>query len=157
MENFHTPVLLKEVNENLKVKPGKKYIDATLGGGGHTEAILKQGGKVLGIDCDPEAIEYTGSRVQGIGFRDNLILVRGNFKDLETIALSNNFSKVAGIIFDLGVSSHQLLAPERGFSFTSDAPLDMRMDPDLSVTAADLINGFKKGELYELFTKLGEE
>lgn len=157
MENFHTPVLLGEATDYLKVCPGGKYIDATIGGGGHTAEILKRGGTVLGIDWDPEAINYVGSRVKGLGFRKNLILVRGNFKDLEVIARSNDFNEVGGIIFDLGVSSHQLLTPERGFSFATDAPLDMRMDPQLAVGAADLVNGLDRGELYELFSKLGEE
>ena len=157
MENFHTPVLLKEAIDYLNVETGAKYIDATLGGGGHTEEILRRGGKVLGIDCDPEAIEYAGLRVQDSGFRENLRLARGNFKDLKSIALSESFDKVSGIIFDLGVSTHQLLTPSRGFSFNTETPLNMRMDPQLAVTAADLINGLGKGELYELFFKLGEE
>lgn len=157
MVNFHTAVLLKEITNYLLIKPGKKYIDATLGGGGHSKEILKHGGQVLGIDCDPEAIEYVGTRVQGLGFRNNLKLAQGNFRNLASIALSNNFDKVAGIIFDLGVSTHQLLTPERGFSFAFDTPLDMRMDPNLAVKASDLVNGLSKGELYELFSKLGEE
>lgn len=157
MENFHTPVLLGEVIDHLKVCPGGKYIDATIGGGGHTAEILKRGGIVLGIDWDPEAIGYVGFRVKGLGYRKNLTLVRGNFKDLASIARSNDFSEVWGIILDLGVSSYQLLTPERGFSFTTNAPLDMRMDPQLAVGAADLVNGLDRGELYELFSKLGEE
>lgn len=157
MENFHTPVLLREAIDFLRVKPGGKYIDATLGGGGHTEEILRRKGEVLGIDYDPEAIEHVKFKIQNSKFKVNLTLVRGNFRDLKKIALSNNFDKVSGIIFDLGVSTHQLLTPSRGFSFNTDAVLDMRMDPQLKVTAADLINGLGKGELYELFSKLGEE
>ncbi|MDZ4209759.1 MAG: 16S rRNA (cytosine(1402)-N(4))-methyltransferase RsmH, partial [Candidatus Curtissbacteria bacterium] len=171
MDNFHTPILLHEIIDYLQVKTGKKYIDATLGGGGCAREILKLGGIVLGVDCDPEAIEYvkTGIRKtrseittpaprgQESGVWNNLTLVRGNFKDLSRIADLNKFGEVSGIIFDLGVSTHQLLTLERGFSFSSDAPLDMRMDPMLSVTAADLINGLGKGELYELFSKLGED
>lgn len=134
----------------MKVKQGEKYIDATVGGGGHAVEILKRGGKVLGLDVDPEAIEQV-KRIL------NIILVRGNFAHLQEIAQECGFDCVAGILFDLGVSSHQLLTTERGFSFTSDAPLDMRMDPDLEVTAADLVNGLRKEELYELFYKLGEE
>lgn len=148
--SYHTPVLLQKTIDYLDIKPGKSYIDATIGGGGHTLEILRRGGRVLGMDCDPEAVKYVGSR-------DNLVLVQGNFKDLKDIAHSNGFREVAGIIFDLGISSHQISTPERGFSFQADAPLDMRMDPNLTVTAADLINGLTKGELYELFTKLGEE
>lgn len=159
MKNFHIPVLLQEAIDYLNIRSDKKYIDATLGGGGHTYQILERGGKVLGIDWDPEAIEYVGKQLkaQSSKLKSNLTLVRGNFKDLKKIALTNNFRQVNGIIFDLGISAHQLLAPERGFSFLADAPLDMRMDPQLQVTAADLINGLTKGELYELFSKLGEE
>lgn len=162
MNGFHTPVLLKEVISFLNVQEGKKYIDATLGGGGHSFEILKRGGKVLGIDCDQEAIDYTTgkwkleSRRLKIG-EENLTLVRGNFRDVDKIAHLNGFEAVLGIIFDLGVSSHQLESPSRGFSFQKEAPLDMRMDQDLGVRALDIINILTKGELYELFTKLGEE
>lgn len=162
MENFHTPVLLQEVINYLVVTPGAKYIDATLGGGGHGIEILKQGGVALGIDCDPQAIEYTRRRWKVESRRwkideKNLTLIQGNFRDLKEIALSNNFKDVSGILFDLGVSTHQLLTPARGFSFNAESPLDMRMDPSLKVEAADLVNGLTKGELYDLFTKLGEE
>jgi 16S rRNA (cytosine1402-N4)-methyltransferase len=162
MNNFHTPVLLKEVIENLRVEKGKKYIDATIGGGGHTVEILKNGGVVLGIDCDREAIEYVRGRWKIESRRwkikeDNLTLVRGNFRDIDKIAIENGFTKVAGIIFDLGVSSYQLETAERGFSFQKEGLLDMRMDQELHVKAGDLIQVLKKGELYELFSKLGEE
>ena len=166
MKRFHKPVLLKESLSYLKVKKGKKYIDATLGGGGHTLAILKLGGKVLGIDCDPEAIKaarellsqacpprLSESNVVTASWR----LARGNFVDLKAIAAKEGFGRVRGILFDLGVSSHQLDEAKRGFSFSSEGPLDMRMSPDLKVTAADLINGLTKAELYELFSKLAEE
>ncbi len=162
---FHQPVLLKETIAALNIKSGGKYIDATLGGGGHSFEILKLGGKVLGIDCDREAIDYTSGRWK-VGSRkwnakeENLILVHGNFKNLEEIAHSNGFDKVSGILFDLGVSSHQLESQGRGFSFKREAALDMRMDPSgLSgqVTAADLINGLTKEELDELFSKLAQE
>ena len=171
-EVFHQPVLLKEAIEFLKVKRGEKYIDATVGGGGHTVEILKRGGRVLGLDVDPEAIGATKEKIRGLDkwtsrksgnsliFQSSahlLILHKGNFAHLREIALKLGFDEVAGILFDLGVSARQLLTPERGFSFTSDAPLDMRMDPDLAVTAADLVNGLGRKELYELFSKLGEE
>lgn len=164
MNNFHTPVLLKEVNEYLKVEKGKKYIDATIGGGGHASEIIKRGGIVLGIDCDQEAIDYIKSNFQFSIFNYQLKLVRGNFREIDRIARLNNFEKVAGILFDLGMSSHQVDEAVRGFSFQKEGPLDMRMDsspPDggslQTVTARDLVNGLTKGELYELFTKLGEE
>lgn len=154
MNDFHTPVLLQEVIKYLNVEKGKRYIDATIGGGGHAVEILNRGGIVLGIDVDEEAIEYIKEKVK-IG--ENLILVRGNFRDIDKIARLNGFDKVDGILFDLGVSSHQLEAHDRGFSFQKEEPLDMRMDQSLTVTAADLINGLTRKELYELFTKLGEE
>jgi len=166
-EEYHKPVLLKETIELLKVKKEGIYIDATVGGGGHTQAILEAGGRVIGIDCDPEAIEFTRKRLnlacppyaerRGVLGAFRWTLVKENFANLLKIVNSLNIEKVDGILFDLGVSSHQLETPQRGFSFNSEAELDMRMDPELKVTAADLINGLNEGELYELFTKLGEE
>lgn len=160
MNSFHTPVLLKEVVEYLKIEKGKKYIDATVGGGGQTVEILKRGGIVLGIDCDQEAIDCVKQDLSNVILQDDrkcVTLVKGNFRDIDKIAHLNNFDKVAGIIFDLGVSSHQLEVPGRGFSFQKEGPLDMRMDKDLAVQAKDIIQVLRKGELYELFSKLGEE
>lgn len=154
---FHKPVLLKEVIDFLQVKTGKKYIDATVGGGGHSKAILEKGGKVLGIDCDPEAIKAAGEYLSSACPNTSWQLARGNFSKLEEIATAYGFERAAGILFDLGVSSFQLQTARRGFSFNLEGPLDMRMDPDLKVTAADLINGLNRGELNELFSKLGEE
>lgn len=161
MARFHRPVLLQRVIGYLGVEKGEKYIDATVGGAGHSEAILKLGGKLLAIDCDPEAIkaakEYlstacpvpTSCRDLDTSWR----LARGNFSDLAKIARRHRFAGVSGILFDLGVSSHQLEKTQRGFSFNRDAPLDMRMDPALKVTAADLVSGLNKGELTKLFAK----
>lgn len=164
MARFHKPALLKETTNYLKVIRGEKYIDATVGGGGHSEAILKLGGKILGIDCDPEAIKaarrYLSTACPGPKFRTpNTFwrLVQGNFVHLKNLAKENNFTRVAGILFDLGVSAYQLETPKRGFSFNLEGPLDMRMDPSLSVTAADLVNGLNKGELDKLFSELGQE
>ncbi len=154
MNNFHTPVLLKEIIENLKVQKDKKYIDATIGGGGHSFEILKKGGIVLGIDVDQEAIDYIKKQVK---IWERLTLVKGNFRDIDKIAHLNNFGIVSGIIFDLGISSHQLEKGERGFSFQKEGRLDMRMDQSLGVLALDLIKILTKGELYEIFTKFGEE
>jgi len=166
-DEYHVPVLLKETIELLNIKKGGKYIDATVGGGGHSEAILRASGVVLGIDCDPEALEYTRKRLSqacpsrtkhcGTLGAFRWTLVKGNFANLKRIAQGHKFEKVEGILFDLGVSSHQLETPFRGFSFNTEAELDMRMDPELKVTAADLMNGLNERELYELFTKLGEE
>lgn len=137
---YHIPVLLKEALEALDVKPGKKYIDCTYGGGGHTRAIEKAGGIVLTIDQDPDA----------------QAAVLENFAHLKNIAQRTGFSPVAGILFDLGVSSHQLETPQRGFSFNLDAPLDMRMS-QVGPSAADLVNVGSEKELANLFWKFGEE
>ncbi|PIS13995.1 16S rRNA (cytosine(1402)-N(4))-methyltransferase [Candidatus Shapirobacteria bacterium CG09_land_8_20_14_0_10_47_13] len=157
MSDFHTPVLLQEVVDNLKIKRGGQYIDATVGGGGHAAAILKLGGKLLGIDCDPEAIKAARKSLASACPTTFWRLARGNFKNLEQIAVANGFSQVDGILLDLGVSSHQLETAERGFSFNLNGPLDMRMDPELAVTAADLVNGLNKGELTALFKKFSDE
>lgn len=163
--SFHQPVLLKKSLKYLNIKPGEKYIDATLGGGGHTLAILKSGGHTLSIDCDPEAIQAARKalshacppRTSRCRVLPSWRLIQENFVHLKTIAHQNGFKKVAGILFDLGVSTHQLKTSRRGFSFNSEEPLDMRMDPSLTVTAADLINGLHEKELSELFEKLGDE
>lgn len=157
MTDYHISVLLQEVIDSLNIKPGGLYIDATLGGGGHAFEIAKAGGKVLGIDMDEEALEYVREQIKGESFEKNLTLARGNFKDIAEIAKTHGFENADGILFDLGVSSHQIDEAKRGFSFMQNGPLDMRMGKDLGVTAADLVNGLNKGELYELFTKLGEE
>lgn len=157
MNNYHTSVLLHEIINLLDVQKGKKYIDATLGGGGHSAGILEKGGKVLGIDTDSEAIEYIKKNFQFSISNFQLKVVRGNFGDIDNIAKANKFDQAAGILFDLGVSSHQFDTAERGFSFRNEGPLDMRMDKDLEVTAAGLVNILTKGELYDLFSKLGEE
>ncbi len=161
--NFHTPVLLKETLEYLDVQPGKKYIDATLGGGGHAAAILRSGGEVLGIDMDPNAVRHARNRVasevSSAGRRTNFqfSIVRGNFKRIDEIAEEQGFEDCDGILFDLGMSSWQLDESERGFSFMSDEELDMRMDPSLEVTAKDLLKGLKKNELNKLFSKYAQE
>jgi len=152
MSNFHEPVLLTEVLKGLRIKKSEKYIDATLGGGGHARKILELGGIVLGIDVDKDAIEYIEKNKP-----ENLTIVKENFRNIDKIALLNNFDKVAGIIFDLGVSSHQLDSVTRGFSFQNEGPLDMRMDQELGVRALDLIKILTRKELYEIFTKFGEE
>jgi len=157
MNDFHKPVLLQEVIDFLRVKRGSKYIDATLGGGGHSKKILEQGGIVLGIDQDEDAIQFVKKNFKFEILNFKLVLVKGNFKNIDEIAHLKGFDKVSGILFDLGVSSFQLENPERGFSYQREGPLDMRMDKKLKVQAADLLNILTKGELDELFFKLGEE
>lgn len=164
---FHTPVLLQEAINGLQIQAGKNYIDATVGGGGHTFEIVKRGGMVLGIDVDEEAIEYVklearskqslrSDELKKLEVK-NLILVPGNFRDIGEIAREHGFTQVAGILFDLGLSSHLLTTKERGFSFQEEGPLDMRMDKNLSVTAANLVNGLYEHELVYIFEKFGQE
>lgn len=166
MSDFHIPVMPKEVIKFLNVQKNAWYIDCNLGGGGHTELILQKGGKVLGIDLDPDSIshviqKYNPSNLhysndRYINVTENLIIIRDNFIHIEKIVTDLNI-KPSGILFDLGVSSFQLETAKRGFSFNLDAPLDMRMDPTFGATAADLVNGLHEVELSELFEKYGEE
>ncbi|MBI4039578.1 16S rRNA (cytosine(1402)-N(4))-methyltransferase RsmH [Candidatus Daviesbacteria bacterium] len=151
---FHQPVLLAESVDYLNVTKGRRYIDATLGGGGHTWEILKRGGLVLGLDVDEAAITYCQER---FGQEENLVVKQGNFAKIADIAGSAGFDQVEGILFDLGLSSHQLGAAERGFSFAKDGPLDMRADLSLGVKAADLVGVLSKKELYELFQNYGQD
>lgn len=161
MSEYHVSVLLQNVLDYLSVKPGGRYIDATLGGAGHTKAIIEKGGIVLGIDQDEDAIEYVENQLKMENAKckigEQLTIVRGNFALIGDIAREHGFDQVDGILFDLGISSHHVDTPERGFSFMKDAPLDMRMDQSTQVTAADLVNGLTERELTELFTKYGEE
>ena len=155
--NFHTSVLLKEAIDGLKVQKGQKYIDATIGGGEHTKAILERGGLVLGIDQDPESIEFVKANLKSQISNLKLILHRGNFRQIEKIAKENGFEKVSGILLDLGVSSYQIEKEDRGFSYQRQGPLDMRMDPDKKIKASDLVNLLERKKLYEIFKNLGEE
>ena len=157
MNDYHVSVLLKEAIELLQVKKNGKYIDATLGGGGHTRAVLENGGLVLGIDLDQEALYFINQNQISNIKNQKLILTQGNFKDIARIARLNRFEKVDGIIYDVGVSSHQIDSGERGFSYLKNGPLDMRMDKENAVKASDLINILTKGDLYELFSRLGQE
>ncbi len=154
MEKYHISVLLHEAIDALNVRAGGRYIDGTLGGGGHTELILAKGGIVLGIDQDQDALDYVRTT---LGSEKGLRSVKGNFRNIDAIAEAEGFTNVAGIFLDIGISSHHVDSAERGFSFQADGPLDMRMDKELEIKAGDLVNILTKGELYDLFTKLGEE
>lgn len=157
MDTFHKPVLKDEVAEALNVKKGKLYIDATIGGGGHTEEILKRGGIVLGIDLDPEAIKYVEKNLESRIQNSELKLVRGNFQDIAKIAWENGFEKVDGALFDLGLSSYQIEQSGRGFSFLRDEPLDMRISSESHLTAREIINKWTEAQLYDLFSRMGED
>ncbi len=157
MKRTHVPVLLKEVVEGLQVKPGKSYIDATVGFGGHTVEIVKKGGTVLGIDRDPETIQrLKESKEQGI--KEKLVLANGSFGDIDKIAGENGLAEVDGILFDLGYSSWQLDESGRGFSFSKDEPLDMRFDQKTQdISAADVVNKMIRSELREVISTYAEE
>ena len=155
---MHKPVLTKEVVEALHLQPGKRYVDCTLGGGGHAESILTKiqpGGQLLGIDADPEAIYIAKGRLAT--HVQNLILVNDNFLNLESICRQHNLLPVHGILFDLGLSSIQLDNPIRGFSFQQSGPLDMRFDPAQQFTVADLVNTYPEEKLAEIIRDYGEE
>lgn len=158
---YHKSVLLQEVISFLDPKPWKVFIDATVGGGGHTFELLRKRSRVLGIDQDPDAIAYVQNKwdLERAKWKiaENLVLTKGNFSQIAKIAEENGFSSVDGILLDLGVSSHQLEDPQRGFSFQKEGPLDMRMDKNLNITAYDLINNFEKRRLYEIFKTYGQE
>lgn len=153
MSAYHTSVLLQEVLKGLDVKAGKRYIDATFGGGGHTKAMIDEGAEVLAIDLDNDAIEE-GKQLKSPTLR----IVQGNFRDIEAIAKVHGFENVDGVLFDLGVSSHQINIKSRGFSFRyDDAPLDMRFLQVNTTRAEELIARATEDELYEIFAKYGEE
>jgi 16S rRNA (cytosine1402-N4)-methyltransferase len=154
----HIPVLLDEVLQGLNPLPGHHFIDATTGAGGHTEAILKAtapDGRVLALDADPAALNIARQRLAPYSHR--IHFANANFDQVARIADSHNFIPVQGILLDLGLSSVQLSAAERGFSFQSEGPLDMRYDPSGPTTAADLVNNLSQDELADLLYRFGEE
>lgn len=150
--------MVPEVLHALAVQPGGRYIDATLGEGGHTEAILNAsdpGGQVLGIDADQEAISVAADRLRSFGTR--FLAANSNFRNIRAVALSFDFMPVHGVLMDLGLSSLQLDAEARGFSFRRPDPLDMRFSLDQPLTAADIVNGYNRDELADLIFQFGEE
>ena len=156
----HTPVLLAECLEGLAVHPGGRYIDGTVGGGGHTEAILQRSaptGKVLGLDADPAAIRRVELRLGAQIDQGRLLLVHTAFERMATVAAEQAFGPVDGILLDLGLSSFQLETPQRGFAFTNDGPLDMRFDPTGSESAADILNRWDVDEIADVIYRYGEE
>lgn len=158
VNSFHTPVLTKEILSYLNIEKGGVYIDCTLGGGGHSKAILENiypHGLVVGIDQDIEAIKTAKEELKR--YIDKVRLVKGNFKNLEGILSDLKIKTVSGIVFDLGVSFHQLKEKERGFSFKEDSHLDMRMDLTQKFNADILINSYSEKDLTEIFEKYGEE
>lgn len=154
--SYHIPVLEEEVVAALSPAPGKLLMDGTLGGGGHTRRLLRAGAYVLALDQDPEALAWASQRLEEVA--DHLITIRSNFASFPTILEEAGLGPVLdGILLDLGVSSHQLDAAERGFSFMREGPLDMRMDPSAPICAADLVNGWPEEELARIFYEYGDE
>lgn len=153
----HEPVLLNEVIEFLRIKPDGRYVDGTLGLGGHAEAILKRlgpEGRLLGLDCDPANLEAAKSRLQP--FEDRTITRRTNFRGLQEVLRELGWKTVDGMLFDLGVSSTQLDNPDRGFSFSKEGPLDMRLDPSSPATALTVLRSIDERTLVQELIKFGE-
>jgi 16S rRNA (cytosine1402-N4)-methyltransferase len=154
----HIPVLYDQVLVGLRVRPGGRYVDATIGGGGHAAGILAASapnGLLLGLDADPEAVTFVGRVLQPYGNR--VCLAAGNFRNLLALAAAHGFDQADGVLMDLGFSSRQLAAADRGFSFDRDGPLDMRLDASQGQTAADLVNRLSDVELADLLWRYGEE
>ncbi len=155
MEFSHKPVLLNEAVEGLNIRPNGIYVDGTAGGGGHSAAVLErlESGKLISIDRDPDAIATVKQRFKD---NENSIIIKGNFSDMKELLSCRGIRQVDGVLLDIGVSSHQLDTPERGFSFHEDALLDMRMSQS-GATAADLVNSLPKKELSRIIFTYGEE
>ena len=152
---IHTPVLLNEAIEALQVKLGGQYVDCTVGEGGHATAMLEHGGRVLGIDTDPQAIKR--ARATLLPYGKKAILINEDFANLADICSRFGFEPVSGILFDLGMSSFQLADTTRGFSFQHDAPLNMCFNPSQEFTAATIVNTFPEEELARIIKRYGEE
>src|SRR2546426_1623535 len=154
----HTPVLLEEVMKFLDPKPGGRFIDATLGAGGHTRAILERtapDGRVLAIDQDELALAAARESLQSSGSR--LIMEHSNFKNIAPLAAGHGFLEVEGVLADIGISSMMVDDPSRGFSFMREGPLDMRMDRTQDLTAADVVNTYAEKEIADILYTYGEE
>lgn len=154
----HVPIMVSEVLELLEPARGGIFVDGTLGGGGHAEAVLSalpEGGRLFGIDRDDEALRAAGARLARFG--DCFTAIKGNFFDMKALLSEYGINRVDGILLDLGVSSHQLDAAERGFSYKAEAPLDMRMDQSAPLSAKTVVNEWPEAELKRIFWEYGEE
>lgn len=152
----HTPVLLNECLDGLNIKPGGVYVDGTMGGAGHSLHIVEKlkSGKLIGIDKDDTALAVCKERLKNF---DNVVFVKSDFKNFKNIMENLNLNGVDGILLDLGVSSHQIDTPERGFSYRFDGALDMRMDYSQGITAYDVVNTYSESELSRIIYTYGEE
>ena len=154
----HVPVLLSEAIDGLALAPGSDCIDGTLGGAGHAAALLSAtapNGRLLGLDADPEALRRAQARLAEFGER--ALMVQANFRDIATVAVLHGFAEVGAVLLDLGISWNQLSSAERGFSFQTTGPLDMRMDPRSALTAGEIVNEWTADELANLLYRYGEE
>ncbi len=154
----HQPVLYQEIMDALQPVSGERYLDGTLGAGGHAEGILKAsapGGRLLGLDLDPEALAIASQRL--LTYRDRVVVRHASYTEAATVLEEIGWKSVQGIILDLGVSSMQIDRPDRGFSFMEEGPLDMRFDPESGPSAADLVNTLSEAELANIIWEYGEE
>jgi 16S rRNA (cytosine1402-N4)-methyltransferase len=154
----HVPVLLTEVITGLALTPGAHCIDGTLGGSGHAAALLSAtapGGRLLGLDADPDAVLRARARLATFG--DRVVLVQANFRELASVAAAYGFGQVSAVLLDLGVSSYQVASASRGFSFQADGPLDMRLDPQTPLTAEEIVNEWRTDDLADVIYRYGEE
>jgi len=152
---YHESVLMAETLQCLAPAPGKVIVDGTLGGGGHSTQLLATGARVIGIDHDPEAIAHARKLLIDAG--ESFVAVRSSFTKLDEVLASLGIDRIDGGLLDLGVSSHQIDEPSRGFSFIQNGPLDMRMDPSSPLSAADLVNVMSGEQLERIFRNFGEE
>lgn len=149
---YHVPIMRDRIVELLQVKRGGLYLDATLGGGGHSQAILDAGGRVVAIDRDDDAIEYCRSRISG-----DITYIKGQYENAAKLLGEVGITEISGAVMDCGVSSHQLDDPERGFSYMHDGALDMRMDRRQKFSAYDVVNGYSEEQLTDILRRYGEE
>jgi 16S rRNA (cytosine1402-N4)-methyltransferase len=157
-EKLHIPVMLHEVIDNLKLKPGQLIVDATIGTGGHAFEILKSitpAGRLIGIDRDEESLCVARKKLSD--FSSNCEFMHANFVDLDAVAAGLGIDKIDGIIFDLGISTFQLFDAQRGFSFQEEGPLDMRLDKGSYISAYDLVNNLNESEISNMLWSFGQE
>ena len=159
MRYDHKPVMLEECIASLNIDKNGIYIDGTLGGAGHSTAIINRldRGTLIGIDQDADAIGVSEARLSKVRQDAGLVLIKGNFRHMADLVRQHGFDKVDGILLDIGVSSHQLDEAERGFSYQKDAPLDMRMDRDQELDAATIVNTYGEEEIKKILREYGEE
>ncbi|MDR2201944.1 MAG: 16S rRNA (cytosine(1402)-N(4))-methyltransferase RsmH [Clostridiales bacterium] len=158
MQQYHIPVLLNECIESLNILPSGLYFDGTLGGGGHSEAMLRRGARIIATDLDGEAIDFALDRFSRVSaYAGRYALIKGNFKDALQIFSDRGITRIDGAVLDLGVSSRQIDDPERGFSYARDGRLDMRMNRDGFVSALTIVNEYAEDELARIIFTYGEE